>query len=124
MATERREFPRAALSEAAEVALVSHTTVEVRTVNISRVGVQLETDEATRDDIFPQGQPTTPGSRPQLTVRFVLDGAPEAVRIEAKAEAVLYRRIGANRFRIGVPFLNFRGDAFSALERYVYAHGR
>ena len=120
MAVERREYPRADLSELAEVRLFDGTALHARTINVSRAGVQLEADEVLRDRIFPNGQPLTPASRPRLAVRLRL---PDILDVEADGEAVLFRRIGANCYRIGVRFLAFRGDAFTSLERFVYDRG-
>jgi len=90
--------------------------------------VQLETNRSDRDLIFPEGQPVTPASRPKVTIQFTLPTADAAsatdaeMTFEAEGEAVLFRRLGADRFRLGIGFLRFPEGAFRHLEALVYRH--
>lgn len=142
----RAEYPHAPLDSRATVRLADGTEVELPTIDVSRVGIQLEAAEAIRSQLFPSHRfawhrPPAPGERPSVSLRIAVptacthanadsppDGDQEAGEpvnnIEAEAEAVIFRRVGQNRYRIGLHFTAFRGDSANVLYRYVYTQAR
>lgn len=99
--------------------------IAARTINTSRAGLEIECDRGIRDLVFPQGQPVAPARRPTLIVRLLLpDPAAGGIWIEARGEAVIFRRVGENRYRLGIRFLAFAADGFARLERFIYTQGR
>jgi len=115
----QREHPRAAAELTAEIHRADGRRRFAQTVDISRAGVQVVADRATREFVFPAGQPSDPADRPRVMLRLRLPGSPDATWIRVDAEGVLFRRMGENDYRLGIQFLRFDDDGYEQLERFI-----
>ncbi|MCP5151602.1 MAG: PilZ domain-containing protein [Ectothiorhodospiraceae bacterium] len=118
MKAYHREHPRVAMSLHTEIVGASGV-IHAQTVNISRAGLQLECDRVTRDAVFPGGQPLSPSARPQVRLRIQLPRRAESCWVEVDARGVIFRRIGADDFRLGLEFEHFEEGGYHCLERFV-----
>ena len=123
MSTDGREHPRAPLATAVELELPDGATLRGTTVNASRAGIEVECDRATRDRIFPAGEPPTPADRPALRVRLRLPPGGGEV-LEANAVGVTSRRVAEARYRLGIQFRKLEPQDFRRLEQLIYQAGR
>ena len=115
-----REHPRVPVFLPVEIHPEGGPALRARAVNVSRAGLQLDGNGEVWRALFPRGQPGTPQQRRQVRLRLALPcEAGQEHWIGARVQGVIFRRIGADDYRLGLQFLSFEDDGYHCLEGFV-----
>ena len=116
------EHPHARMPTIVTVETPDGTVLESQAISVSRIGLQLEVNE----DAFRRlsARPYPPGNPhcPALLVRGIVPGRGEACpefELRVWAHPHIARRLGADRFRIGLRFDTIEPTLASRLSNYV-----
>lgn len=105
-----------------QIELANGARVPALAVDLSLTGVQVLCDRPTAMQLWAQGDATrlTPDDDVRSEVRMRLrcpDG--RHLRVQAEVRVMSVREAGDDEYRVGFKYLEFHGDHYESLERFV-----